>query len=882
VADRYRVTRLLERGGEAEVFEAFVVGAAGFERKVAVKRLRADVFPDESFFDHFVAEARIAAQLHHASIVGVFDFGVMDDLPFIAMELVEGLSLRDLRAAAKKIPVEIALAVGVEVAYALDYAHRAKGATGEALRIVHRDVSPENVLVGYAGDVKLSDFGIALAAQRVRDTQVGVAKGKLSFMAPEQMRGDDVDHSADIFALGCLLHWMIIGKSPLEREGALETVRRGGDASLSGQIDREVASLIERATRTDRKKRFRTAGELARECGAILSRRTSEDLRTILRSFVEEFEPERTALRAPPIAEMMDVELVLGEAAEDGLRRFESIVVETRTALTGEISEPTPVDTTDTVHSINISATIPEIEKTDRLLGTILHGYRLEQVLGTGSLAKVYRARHQVLDRQYAVKILHGNASESLRSQERLRREAVALGRLQHPNIVSITDFGATDDGRPFLTMELLEGVTLKDVLKQGKVEPNRAGQLARQIAEALSAAHAAGVVHRDLKPANVMIVNDRGREVVKILDFGIARLIQPEGTKLTASDMLLGTPRYMAPEQIEGASNVGPPADLYSLGVVLYAMLSGGPPFVGTTLEVVRRQREERPKPLDTGTPLDTIVLALLEKAPENRPRSAADVVDLLEDAGYTADTDTQMIVPPTSVIITPSPPPVRAPVALLAALFGLLAAVVVLGGALYVKTRSPVDVEPPKTTSAREAPQVVSRPGDPPVDLPPPPPFEPAPPPSAPPPVKERGVRPPKAPKNLAEIRSAVARALDQRGLTPADARQSATLAALLDRFEVAAGAEDAEAMASARDAIVAELAGFRIDGSLVKAKLDRISQLLQRASNRMPPEALDALEDRYLDLRSTFREDLSERDLIALSRRADALERDIARGG
>lgn len=886
-ASRYRIRGLLKRGGTAEVFEASVIGERGFERKVAIKQLREDILADESFVDHFVDEARIVSQLHHANLVNVFDFGVMDGRPFLAMELVEGLDLAELHAREGNIPPGVALAIAVDVAHALDYAHHARDARGTPLQIVHRDVSPQNVLVSYAGDVKLSDFGIALAKRRISETKVGVAKGKLAFMAPEQMRGDEVDARADVFALGCLVHWMLTGESPLEREDAQERVRRGGDCTLSGRLDKDVAAVIQRATRTDKRRRIRSAGDFAAEIGPLLIRRIKRDARTLIRDLVKKYQPSAALTSRPPIAEMMDLELVLGDLAQEGVRRFESVILSPQPGIqerTDTFDDPAQAPTAYAEKPPNdpVSSRSGDV---DKLIGTVLHGYRLESILGSGALARVYRAKHLVLGHEYAVKILYGRAAQNERSQRRLEREAVALGQLRHPNIVSVVDFGNTEDGRPFLTMELLHGTDLKGLIEQvGPLPPARAGAIARQIAAALAAAHAAGIVHRDLKPSNVMLVNEAGVETAKILDFGIARVTQTEGTRITASDMLLGTPRYMAPEQIRGASNVGPAADIYALGAVLFTMLAGRTPFSGSTVEVVQQVLEEKPPALETGTPLDELASYLLAKRPEERPSSAERVIQLLDEAGYGHTAQTRVMdgeAFPPFVVETHTQ---ESPKLLIGALLVLVIAVAALGSALLWPRTEPPAPPPPVNVAkgARKAPVVVARPDVAPPAQPPPPEPPPAqPPPAKPPPGdRRRPVRRPKVKtRSRAEIRAEVARALGDRGISMRDARTSARLGPAVRAYEGASARRSAGAMAETAEALLDALEGFEIDDALVKAKLDRISDALTAASKVLAKDALDQLENRYLDLRSSFRPGLNDRQLRALSRRLTTLEREIA---
>src|SRR5688500_1305451 len=212
----------------AEVLLATAVGEDGFERRVAIKRMLEGGSSDPSFVRMFLDEARIASRLHHGNIVGLLDYGVVEGMPFHVLELVDGENAASLAHLGAEhdapMPVEVALHLCVEVAHALDYAHRARDPSGRALGIVHRDVKPANVLVSWEGDVKLGDFGIALAHDRAEQTEDGVAKGTLAYMAPEQALHRDVGPRTDVFALGCVLHALVAGESPVTRSGGLAAV----------------------------------------------------------------------------------------------------------------------------------------------------------------------------------------------------------------------------------------------------------------------------------------------------------------------------------------------------------------------------------------------------------------------------------------------------------------------------------------------------------------------------------------------------------------------------------------------------------------------------------------------------------------------------------
>jgi len=276
----------------------------------------------------------------------------------------------------------------------------------------------------------------------------------------------------------------------------------------------------------------------------------------------------------------------------------------------------------------------------DALLGTVLAGrYRIEQLLGKGGMGAVYRAEHVHMRKAVAVKVLHKEMTAFPEIVARFEREAVAAGRIEHPHVVSASDFGQLDDGSFYLALEFIEGHSLaKLVDTQGPLEPERALRIARQIAEALQAAHGVGIVHRDLKPDNVMLIaKDGDPDYVKVLDFGIAK-IKVEGAgdqpALTQIGTVFGTPEYMSPEQARG-DTVDARADLYTVGVILFEMLSGRSPFKDDDLVVVlTRHLTADPPPLPAGIDpaIVELVLLLLKKSPAERVQSAAELIERID----------------------------------------------------------------------------------------------------------------------------------------------------------------------------------------------------------------------------------------------------------
>ncbi|HEX4607824.1 MAG TPA: serine/threonine-protein kinase, partial [Urbifossiella sp.] len=258
-------------------------------------------------------------------------------------------------------------------------------------------------------------------------------------------------------------------------------------------------------------------------------------------------------------------------------------------------------------------------------------GYEIAGVLGRGGMGVVYRARHLALKRTVALKVVSAGGHAGPRELARFRIEAEAVARLQHPNIVQIHETGAAD-GRPYCALEFIDGGTLESRVAGRPMPARDAARTAEVLARAMQLAHSRNVVHRDLKPSNVLLAADG---TPKITDFGLARQLDSDGGE-TQAGAVMGTPSYMAPEQAAGrAHEAGPPADVYALGAILYACLSGRPPFKGATvvetLDQVRTQEPVPPSRRHPGVPpdLETICLKCLRKEPENRYASAAELAD-------------------------------------------------------------------------------------------------------------------------------------------------------------------------------------------------------------------------------------------------------------
>ncbi len=283
----------------------------------------------------------------------------------------------------------------------------------------------------------------------------------------------------------------------------------------------------------------------------------------------------------------------------------------------------------------------PQGGEVDPRIGTLLaERYRIDALVGEGGMGKVYSAEHVLMRKRLAVKVLRRELTSVPEVVARFEREAMAAGNIEHPNVAGATDFGKLDDGAIFLVLEFVSGHSLRDEIARGPLTVDRALHIARQIASALSAAHAQGIVHRDLKPENVMLVEKGGDpDFVKVLDFGIAKVPlgdvpaagAKQGNPITKAGMVFGTPEYMAPEQALGQTVDGR-ADLYALGVILFEMLSGVRPFSSQSSVGILGQQLSQPTPTFAERAPDSLVPPAVEQIA--RKLLARDAAERFESA--------------------------------------------------------------------------------------------------------------------------------------------------------------------------------------------------------------------------------------------------------
>jgi len=292
--------------------------------------------------------------------------------------------------------------------------------------------------------------------------------------------------------------------------------------------------------------------------------------------------------------------------------------------------------------------------------GARVGDYLIRCALATGGCGTVYLAEHAARGTRAALKVLRADLAGSVEMNERFLREARVVNQIRHPNIVDVFDFGELPDGRPFLVMELLEGDSLASVIERdGRVPPREALAYLEPVACALSAAHALGIVHRDVKPSNVAVVRDAAGTRVKLLDFGIAKLLRsdPGEPALTAVGQRIGTPTAMAPEQIRGVA-VDARADIYALGVMAFQLLTGRHPFVAPEFAEIERLHlgAAPPRPgsfAPVGAAIDAVVLRCLEKDPAKRFATVDAFLDAFRGAASLDAAETPLAGPAMAIYV-------------------------------------------------------------------------------------------------------------------------------------------------------------------------------------------------------------------------------------
>ncbi len=588
VAGRYRVDRIVGQWGMGIVVAATHLKLGG---QVALKFLLPDEGGggrDDLLAARFLREAQLAVRIRSEHVGRVLDVGTNESGdPYLVMELLDGEDLGAVLRRRGALPV-------VE---AVDYVLQACEAIAEAHEhgIIHRDLKPANLFAVRGADgwplIKVLDFGISKQPRTARgttdeslpaDTDV---LGSPLYMSPEQIENPRaVDARSDVWSLGAILYRMLTGRSPFQADAG---------TTFTQILSRSPAPLRD------------LRPELPPGLDGLVMRCLERDL----------------AQRVPSIETLAQGLLPFAPHRPRGRGWQKADSTRSEMARKSERSGDRP------------SGAVPSC-RPGQVIG---ERFEIESQAGSGGMGVVYRARDLRSGAPVAVKVLHDRRGEQ---EARFAREAQALARLDHPAVVRYVAQGATPEGDAFLAMEWLEGEPLAKRLSRNRLSVHEAIALAFRLADALAAAHRAGMVHRDVKPSNVMLC---GGELTraKLVDFGIARMF--DRTKLTETGAMLGTIGYMAPEQARGEREIDARADVFALGAVLFKCLAGRALFEGDEpLAILLRQTTEDAPRLSTvlhGVPpaLDDLVARMLARSPAERLPDAVVLLDELRRLGYT-----------------------------------------------------------------------------------------------------------------------------------------------------------------------------------------------------------------------------------------------------
>jgi serine/threonine protein kinase len=663
-----------------------VAGDRGLERLMVIKTVLPHL-ADAEYVARFRDEAKVVVKLSHGNLIPVFDAGVVGGEMFLAMDFVEGRDLRAVwnRCAKKQVafPIDVAVYIVKELCRGLAYAHAFPD-----LNLVHRDISPPNILVSYTGEVKLTDFGLASSTLKLEKTAPGIIYGKVAYMSPEQARGEKLDGRSDMYATAIVLWELLTGRQlfPPGKDQPQDLLTRAKNpepmppSKRAPRVPKDLDEICVRALAPSKDDRYKDCDEMRMALQTWLATNAPTTDGTRMSTFLQELFAEdivreraeraemvskiRTrALTLPPTDELRQMieksepfSIVDKKPQEDGddeapVRKPGSVgrratdrgtdgddrrKENDRRSAAKRASSPTSKEAS----SGAVAATALKEEQAPELdVGSEIDGrYRVIELIGEGGMGKVYLAEHVEIGKRVALKVLHPSYSRMPDLVERFRREARAASKIGHPNIVDVTDSGATADGSVYFVMEYLEGVELGSVIeREGALDVARALKISGQISRALAAAHREGIIHRDLKPENIYLITRGGEaDVVKVLDFGIAKTTEAEAARerrLTSPGMAMGTPEYMAPEQAAGRA-ADARTDIYSLGAIIYEMVTGIPPYSGDNfMEILtKKATQDPPPPIEVRGELPQQVSDLVSAAMARDPNIRPQTMEALE----------------------------------------------------------------------------------------------------------------------------------------------------------------------------------------------------------------------------------------------------------
>jgi len=600
----FRPTRLLGEGKTGQVFLAELPGRPGL---LAVKVLKPELARDEAALKRFVEAAKALIQLQHPNVGRLFEVRRLDgNRVVVAMEYLAGQDLSAHIAEHGTMDPDTVADLGHQLCKGLAAVH--------AAGLCHLDLGPRHVLL-------CQDDSGARLAKILGAGMAGFQASHASqrpdpYRSPEQREGRPGDARSDLYSLGAMLYEALSGMKP-RRSGFGQQIARPTRGTV---IPLRLEALVFKCLAADPEERPESAEKLAGALSVLLPQLEVPDLATVPGEGDADPTDETTKKQETEIARVCPecgarFPPEIDFCSNDGARLPAPTVV--------------PVD--------------PNAADLPRTVGA----YRLQRLIGEGGMGRVYLAEHTLLGRRVALKMLLPEYSRDASTVSRFFHEARVVNQIGHDNIVDITDFVENVGGDNYYVMEYLDGTSLKTAMREdGRFGPERVLRIGAQIADALAAAHEAGAIHRDLKPDNIFLLEKRDNpDFVKLLDFGIAKLIDAEGMSLqtTIEGAVLGTPEYMSPEQASGEV-VDARTDIYSLGVMLYAMAVGKLPIEAPNYAqlLIKLIGTEPKRPADLDEPvllpasIEALIMRCLAKDPDERYQTMGELqleLDACED---------------------------------------------------------------------------------------------------------------------------------------------------------------------------------------------------------------------------------------------------------